>query len=151
MRSRGRSAARAGPAGPRRRPVSGERLGTLFILGSDLPQARALLDQALDLSVAARSTASVTACLAAQARLAFAEDDPERAARLQGAAEGLRRRASLRVWPPLREGEAELVAQARQRLGTDRFDQPFAAGSGLTQQQAVAIVSDQRRTSPRTP
>ena len=53
--------------------------------------ARALLEEALDLSVAARSTAS--SCPAfGYARLAFAEDDPERAARLEGAAEGLRRR-----------------------------------------------------------
>jgi predicted ATPase len=125
---------------------SRERLGTLFILRGDLPQARALLDQALDLSVAARSTASVTLCLAAHARLAFAEDDPEQAARLQGAAEGLRRRACLRVWPTLRQTEAELVAQARQTLGTDRFDRAFAAGSALTQQQAVATVRDHRGT-----
>jgi predicted ATPase len=130
---------------------SRERLGTLFILRGDLSQARALLDQALDLSVAARSTASVTACLAAHARLAFADDDPERAARLQGAAEGLRQRAGLRVWLPLRQGEAQLVAQARQKLGTDRFDQAFAAGSALTQQQAVAIARDQPLVGTQTP
>ena len=71
--------------------------------------------------MAARSTASVTVCLAAQARLAFAQDDPERAARLQSAADGLRRRVGLRVWPTLRQAEADLIARARQTLGTDRF------------------------------
>ena len=35
----------------------------------------------------------------------------------------------------LRRVEAELVAQVRQRLGADRFDQAFSAGSGLTQQR----------------
>ena len=128
---------------------SRERLGTLFILRGDLPQAQALLDQALDLSVAARSTASVTVCLAAHARLAFAQDDPERAARLQGAAEGLRGRIGLRVWPTLRQGEAELVTQARQTLGTERFDQAFSAGSALSQREAVAIVRNQRGVSPQ--
>ena len=128
---------------------SRERLGTLFILRGDLPQAQALLDQALDLSVAARSTASVTVCLAAHARLAFAQDDPERAARLQGAAEGLRGRIGLRVWPTLRQGEAELITQARQTLGTERFDQAFSAGSALSQREAVAIVRNQRGVGPQ--
>ena len=76
-----------------------------------------LLDEALDQSLAARSTAFVTLCLAAFAQLAFAEGDPDRAALLAAAAEGLRRRAGLRAWPVLRRGEAELVAQIRQTLG----------------------------------
>jgi len=42
-------------------------------------------------------------------------------------------------------------AQARQTLGTDRFYQAFSAGSALTQQQAVAIVRDQRGTRTQTP
>ena len=40
--------------------------------------------------------------------------------------------------------EAELVAQVRQALGADRFDQAFAAGSRLNQQEAVAAVRDRR-------
>jgi hypothetical protein len=44
----------------------------------------------------------------------------------------------------LRRVESDLVAQVRQRLGAERFDQAFAAGSRLTQQQAVAIVRDHR-------
>ena len=126
------------------------QLGTLAVLEGDLPQARALLDEALDLSVAARSTAGVTLCLAAYARLAFAEGDPGHAALLAGAAEGLRRRAGLRVWPTLRQGEAELVAQVRQMLGAERFDQALSAGAALTQQDAVAIVRDQNVTGTHT-
>jgi hypothetical protein len=70
----------------------------------------------------------VTLCLAGYAWLAFADGDPERAA------EGL-----------------HLVAQVRQRLGAARFDQVFAAGSGLSRQQAVAIVRDQRGTGTPAP
>ena len=87
----------------------------------------------------------------AYAWLAFADGDPERAALLEGAAEGLRRRVGLRAWPHLRRAEADLVAQVRQRLGAARFDQVFAAGSGLSQQQAVAIVRDQRGAGARRP
>ena len=124
------------------------QLGTLSIQGDDLRQARALLDEALDLSVAARSPNGVALCLAAYARLASEEGDPGRAARLAGAAEGLRRRAGLRVWPTLRQAEAELVAQLRQTLGAERFDQAFSAGSGLSQREAVTAARS--RPSTRT-
>ena len=75
--------------------------------------------------------------------------DPERAALVAGAAEGLRRRVGLRGWPLLRRGEAALLAQIRQALGADRFDQAFAAGSRLTQRQAVAAVRDWRDAGTR--
>ena len=127
------------------------QLAILDIVGSRLEEARALLDEALNLSLAARSTPFVTLSLAAYARLTFAEGDPERAAMLEGAAEGLRQRVGLRAWPMLRRGEAELVAQVRQTLGADRFDQAFATGSGLSQRQAVAAVRGQRGTATRAP
>jgi hypothetical protein len=46
-------------------------------------------------------------------------------------------------------GEAALLAQVRQALGADRFDQAFAAGSRLTQRQAVAAVRDRRGAGTR--
>jgi tetratricopeptide (TPR) repeat protein len=122
------------------------QLAILDIAGSRLEEARALLDEALNLSLAAHSTPFVTLSLAAYARLAFAEGDPERAAMLAGAAAGLRQRVGLRAWPMLRRGEAALTAQARRALGADRFDQAFNAGSGLSQQKAVAAVRDRRGT-----
>ena len=127
------------------------QLGILDVVRGSLDEARPLLEEALDRSLAARSTSFVTLCLAGYAQLAFADGDPDRAALLEGAAEGLRRRVGLRAWPHLRRVEAELVAQVRQRLGAARFDQAFSAGSGLTQQQAVAIVRDQRGNGTQTP
>jgi hypothetical protein len=96
-----------------------------------------------------RSARSVTLCLAAFAQLAFAGGDPERAALLAGAAEGLGRRVGLRAWPMLRRGEVELVAQLRQALGTDRFDQAFAAGARLSQREAVAAAQSRRGAGTR--
>jgi hypothetical protein len=122
-------------------------LGTLALVRGRLEEARALLDEALGLSVAAHSTRGVTLCLAAFARWALAAGDPEWAALLAGAAEGLRRRAGIRAWPMLRQGEAELVAQARQALGADRFGQVFATGARLNQQEAVAAAGDRHRAS----
>jgi tetratricopeptide (TPR) repeat protein len=126
--------------------IAGSRvqLGILEVLRGRPDEATALLDEALELSLAARSTPFVTLCLSGYAQLAFAEGDLGRAALLQGAAEGLRRRVGLPAWPHLRRVEADLVAHARDRLGPDHFDQAFAAGSGLTQREAVANVQDWR-------
>ena len=127
------------------------QLGILDVLRGSLDDARGHHEEALDLGLAARSTPYVALCLAGYAWLAFADGDPQRAALLEGAAEGLRRRVGLRAWPLLRPVEADLVAQIRQRLGGSQFDQAFSAGSGLTQQQAVAIVQDQRGTGTPAP
>jgi hypothetical protein len=115
-------------------------LGTLDVVRGRLDEAKALLREALSLSLTARSTLVTALTLVAYARLALAEGDLERAARLEGAAEGLRRRSGLKAWPMLRQGEAELVAQTRQRLGAQRFDQVFAAGTRLSQPEALTAV-----------
>jgi tetratricopeptide (TPR) repeat protein len=141
-------AERAGGAWLALSPV---QLGILAVLRGGLDEARALLDEALERSLAARSLWFVTLCLAGYAQLALAEGDPQRAARLEGAAEGLRRRVGLSAWPPLRRMEDDLVAQIRQRLGAGQFDQAFSAGSRLTQREAVAIARHQPSTGTQTP
>src|SRR4029450_6506658 len=92
-------------------------LGALAVGRGRLEEARALLEEGLELSLAAHSTPTVPLCLTAFAQLAFVEGDGERAALLAGAAEGLRRRVGLRALILLRQPEAELVAQVRQALG----------------------------------
>jgi hypothetical protein len=79
------------------------------------------------------------------------EGDPERAALLAGAAEGLRRRVGLRAWPLQRQGEAELVAQIRKALGADRFDPVFAAGERLTRREAVPPSATGATLAPGRP
>ncbi len=122
-------------------------LGALALVRGRAEEARALLDEALGL--AAHSTRSVTLCLAAFARWALVAGDPERAALVAGAAEGLRSRAGLRTWPMLRQGEAKLVAQVRQALGADHCDQVFATGARLTQRDAVAAARAGAAPAPR--
>jgi hypothetical protein len=58
------------------------QLATLEVQRGRPAEAGRLLDEALDLSLAARSTPFVTLCLAAYARLAFGRGDPERTALL---------------------------------------------------------------------
>ena len=120
------------------------QLGILALVLGRLEEARALLDEGLELSLATRSTRNVTLCLTAFAQLVFVEGDGERAALLAGVAEGLRQRVGLRAWPLQRQGEAQMVAQIRQAVDADRFDQGFAAGTRLNRREAVAAVRDQQ-------
>jgi hypothetical protein len=127
------------------------QLGILALVRGRLEEARALLDEGLELSLATRSTRNVTLCLTAFAQLAFVEGDGEQAALLAGAAEGLRQRVGLRAWPLQQQGEAQMVAQIRQALDADRFDQVFAAGARLNRREAVAAVRDRRGAGATAP
>ena len=124
------------------------QLGTLAIARGRLDEAGALLEEGLDLSMALRMPRNVTLSLAAFAQLAFADGHPGQAALLAGAAEGLRRRAGLRAWPIARPQDPQLATRVREALGADRFDQVFAAGSGLSQRQAVAAVREHSTGAP---
>jgi len=124
-------------------------LGTLNVMEGRLDQARELLDQALELSLVMYVTGNVSLCLISYAQLALAAGDPERAALLAGAAEGLRRRASLGAWPMLRQAEAALLDQVRQALSTDRFEQVYEAGTRLSQREAVAAARERDAGSQR--
>ncbi len=130
--------------------VSRVYLGTLAVAQGRLEEARAPMDEGLELSLAAHSTRGITLCLTAFARLAFVENDLRRAALLAGAADGLRGRVGLRPWPLLRRDEAALVDQVREALGSG-FDEPYAAGSKLSQQEAVAAVRGRRPADTAAP
>jgi predicted ATPase len=116
------------------------QLGTLAVMRRQPGEARVLLGRALDLSLAIHSTRNLTLGLAAFALLAFETGDPERAALLAGAAEGLRQRAGLRAWPAQQRQPTELLSQFREALGGDRFDQVFAEGARLSQRDAAAAA-----------
>jgi predicted ATPase len=120
--------------------VSWSQLGTLAIMQGRLEDARALLDDGLTMSLEVESTVGVTLCLAAFARLAFASGTPHRAAVTLGAAEGLRRRVGIRVWPTLRRSEAELGKQIEQAIGADQFEEAVTTGSALSRHEAVTMV-----------
>jgi ATP/maltotriose-dependent transcriptional regulator MalT len=132
--------------------VAGTRvqLGILHVLQGKPDEARPVLVEALNLSLAARSTPWTALSLAGHARLALATGDARRAARLAGAAQGLRWRVGLQAWPMLRRSEAELLAQVRRALGGEQFDQAFADGSALSQREAVAAARVVAKSSPRS-
>ncbi len=116
------------------------QLATLAVARGELNEARALLDEGLGLSLTIHNTRNLIQILVAFARLALAARDPERAARLAAAAEGLRKRYGHRQWPALRRGEDELRTHIREALGPDRFEDAFAAGTELNQREAIALA-----------
>ena len=121
---------------------SRSQLAALDLANGQLDQARALLDDGLRLSLTTHDSRNVSLVLIEFARLALAAGDPERAARLTAAADGLRERTGLRPWPMLRPREDELRAQIRETLGTDRFERAVAAGAELSQREAVAVAQE---------
>jgi tetratricopeptide (TPR) repeat protein len=125
------------------------QLGIVAVARDELADARAVLDEGLELSLIAHTTQVVAMCLAAFARLAFAEGDAEQAARLAGGAAGLRRRAGLTAWPTQRYAEDELAAVVREKLGSRRFDHLFLAGSQLSRHDAVAACRERPRSLSR--
>jgi predicted ATPase len=117
------------------------QLAALAVRAGHRDEARALLVESVDASGDTQlSTITVTFCLVAYAQLALAERDARRAAMALGAADGLRHRGGLRAWPLARRGEAELVTRVAQEIDPGVFNDAFAAGSELSQREAVALV-----------
>ena len=126
------------------------QLASLAVRAGQLDEARAQLVESVDASEDTElSTQTVTFSLVASAQLALAEGDARRAAMALGAADGLRQRAGLRAWPSMRRGEAELAARVAQEIDPDVFEDAFAAGSELSQREAVALVRGERMTASR--
>ena len=94
------------------------QLGTLDVAGGQLAEARALLDEALDLSLAIHINRNMALCLVAFAPAGVRGGPPGGCG---AAGRGGRR-------PPAAGSAADLVAQARQAQGAVRFDEAFAAG-----------------------
>jgi predicted ATPase len=126
------------------------QLASLAVLAGDLDEAREQLVKSVDAGEGSEPTIqTVTFSLVADAQLALAEGDFRRAAMALGAADGLRQRAGLRAWPSMRRGEAELLTRVAQAINTEVFQGAFAAGSGLNQREAVALVRGDTSTNER--
>jgi tetratricopeptide (TPR) repeat protein len=122
------------------------QLASLAVRAGRLEEARARLVESVEAGEDAElSTQTLAFSLVAAARLALAEGDARRAGTALGAADGLRRRAGLRAWPSMRRGEEELATRVAQETEPGVFKDAFAAGSGLSQREAVALV----RGAPR--
>jgi hypothetical protein len=96
------------------------------------------LAQGLALSQTLFNQASMSWCLAGLGSVAALDEEPERAARLWGAAERLRQAIGCRSAPAARATYEQALAVARTQLDDAAFAAAFAVGQALTLEQAIA-------------
>jgi predicted ATPase len=117
------------------------QLAMLAVRAGRPAEAEALLADAVQaIRVTTPITLTVTFALVALAQLALASGQPTRAATALGAAEGLRARAGLRVWPIARRAERELVSAVAHRMDGQAFHRSFQAGGELSMRDALALI-----------
>ncbi|HLY26500.1 MAG TPA: hypothetical protein VKQ72_09185, partial [Aggregatilineales bacterium] len=79
-------------------------------------------------------------CLAGLAGAAELDEDPERAARLWGAAEVQRQAIGCRPAPAARATRERLTTAASEQLGEEAFDAAWAEGQAMTMEQAIELA-----------
>ena len=102
--------------------------------------ARAALNESAQVFRQTRDERGIAECLAGFAKVARAENDAERAARLFGAAESLHKIVGPRLSPVDHHDHARVVAEARSALGEEASAAAWAEGRAMTWGQAVAYA-----------
>jgi hypothetical protein len=113
-------------------------LGEIALRAGDAPGAAGHLREALRLARAIGHRRNVADSLLDFGVLARVVGQPERSARLLGAAEALRDALNAQISSRQRTGYAETVKAVRAVLGDGTFEQAWAAGRAMTQGEAVA-------------
>jgi hypothetical protein len=113
-------------------------------------EAHHLLSATIGYVVSSGDTEFLANTLELSAAVAAHLGDGLRAARLAGAAEGVRQQAGM----PISERDAAVLerflAPARASIARDTWDAGLAVGRSLTQQQAAALLTQQAAKSLRT-
>jgi Tetratricopeptide repeat len=105
-----------------------------------IPESARWLAQGLALSKAVGAQSGIAWCLAGLGSVATLEEEPERAARLWGAAERLRQAIGCRPAPAARATYERAIATARAQLGEDAFAAAWAEGNALGLEQAIVYA-----------
>jgi hypothetical protein len=87
-------------------------------------------------------------CMAGLGSVAALDEEPERAARLWGAAERLRLAIGCRPAPATRTTYERAMAAARAQLGEQAFAAAWAEGQKMTLEQAIAEALDDAPEAP---
>lgn len=126
-----------------------EALGLLALERGDLAYAQHTFEQSIDLARAVGGLELVCYGLVGLAGAALGQGALERSAQLFGAAEGLRERAGLGVWPVRRAIEERNVQRLRSALGgrPEVLEQAWTHGRGLSLNAAIELA----KGTPATP
>jgi len=130
-------------------PWAYHSLGETTLGMGRLAEAARWLAQGLALSQTLSDQASIAWCLAGLGSTAALGNQPERAARLWGAAERLRQAIGCRPAPAARATYERAVAAARAQLDEATFAAAWAEGQAMTLEQAIAYALN--ATSPAPP
>lgn len=123
------------------------KLATLAVAAGELPRATVLLQQALLHMRELGDRRGVAWCLEVLAGIASEQRQPERAARLWGAAAAIREHIGVPI-PPTDEPEHErTIAVARARLDQAAWDSAWAAGQAMPLAQALLFALDPTRAT----
>lgn len=117
--------------------VSTHKLGLAACGKGDQTLARDLLQKALRLLLELRDRYKITQILEGLAKIASAEGNAERAARILGAAEALRQAANLPLPPSERTDYEHDITALRAKLDEAAFSNVWAEGRAMTMEQAV--------------
>ncbi len=113
----------------------------------DIQAARAALNESAQIFRQTRDKRGIAECLAGFAKVARAENDATRAARLFGAAESLHKIVGPRLSPVDHHDHARVVAEVRSALGEGAFAAAWAEGRAMTWGQAIAYSSGESETA----
>jgi predicted ATPase/transcriptional regulator with XRE-family HTH domain len=108
------------------------------------------LGQGLALCKTVGAQNGIAWCMAGLGSVAALDEEPERAARLWGAAERLRLAIGCRPAPAARTTYERAQAVARAQLSKEAFAAAWAAGRALTVEQAIAEALDDAAEAPIT-
>ena len=123
-------------------------LGRFALDKHDLALARVQWHEGLMLAQAVGDQWAVAHCLDGFASLFTLEGQPELAARLFGAADGLRERINAGLPPAFRAWRDCELRLARSALGNQAFEAAFDQGCRLTRDQALALLDTPARGAP---
>jgi non-specific serine/threonine protein kinase len=115
-------------------------LGGIAREQGDGARARARLTEALDIIRHIGAKWETTVCLEEMGKVAAAENQPERAARLWGAAEKLRGGIHSSLTPVVRAALEKAIASARMAMGEEAFAAAWATGREMTMEEAIEFA-----------
>jgi tetratricopeptide (TPR) repeat protein len=125
-----------------------EALGQVALVQGRYQHGEALLRESLRLRYDAGAWPSLPTGLESLARASAIRDQPQKSARLLGAAAGLRDALQLRHTPRERTALARWLPTLRRHLGAETFEATWAAGLRMPLAQVVADVASSEDTEP---
>jgi hypothetical protein len=134
---------RCGSAGTKDVAYASQCLARVVCAQGDFSAARAALKESMEIFRHRRDKRGIAEGLAGFARVARAQRDVERAARLFGAAESLHQIIGPRLNAFDHHDHASVVATLRSALGCEAFTTAWAQGRAMTTAQAIAYALEE--------